>query len=125
MKTTKWLGYDFNSNGWSRTHENRSDAWAQFRRDFRSDVKNMLKGTGWELAEFGNNWFIFSGFLRNTETDKLVYFSISDVRYWQDAWYSHILVRTAKHLKDWTGGSNNYTSLPELVENLNRFRVWN
>lgn len=46
------------------------------------------------------------------------YISISDVRYWKNEWADYILYRTMEHEKDWTGGSNQYSSLNDLSENL-------
>ena len=43
-----------------------------------------------------------------------MYMSISDVRFFKNEWYNHILFRTAKSEKDFTGGTNLYTTLPLL-----------
>jgi hypothetical protein len=121
MKARKWVGYDFNNRGWSTTHENRSDAFAQFIRDTRSDLKRMLKGTGWELKTgWKGNWFTTSGFLYNESLDRWVYISISDVRYWQDSWFERLLIRTAEHEKDYTGGRNQYCNFYDIPEQLER-----
>ena len=56
--------------------------------------------------------FYVSGFA--SKGDKHVYFSIQDVRHFNNEWYNHILVRTARDTKDYHGGSNNYTTLPQL-----------
>ena len=61
-----------------------------------------------------------SGFVRNLSTGKLAYFSSSDVRYSQNAWYNNLLVRTAQHEKDYTGGSNDWASWPSLREKLEK-----
>ena len=53
--------------------------------------------------------------IQNNE-NKYLYISISDVRFWQNEWYNRILIRTAKSEKDYHGGGNNHTTLPELVE---------
>lgn len=120
MKTTKWVTFDFNSDGWSDTHENRSDAFPKFVRDFRSDVRTALKGSEWAIAELKGHYFYVSGFLYNSKLNRYVYLSISDVRYFAHSW-TNILIRTAKNTKDFTGGRNNYTNLKTLrndVENL-------
>jgi hypothetical protein len=36
------------------------------------------------------------------------------VRFFRNDWYNHILIRTALDEKDYHGGYNNYTSLPNL-----------
>lgn len=127
MKTTKWIGFNFNKNGWSETHENHSNAADQFARDFRSDLKQMLKGSEWEVYNFHPNWFCGSGFLYNKEKDKWVYFSHSDTRYFQDSWNDHLLIRTAKHEKDYTGGSNHYCSFSDILETIDKelYRCYN
>ena len=43
-----------------------------------------------------------------------MYISISDVRYFNNDWYNHILVRTAKNETDYRGGFNHYTTLERL-----------
>ena len=120
MKARKWVGYDFNRNGWSTSHENKSDAWTQFVRDTRSDLKAMLKGTGWRVHTFKGNWFTTSGFLYNEELNAWVYISMSDVRHWQDSWWKNLLIRTAEHEKDYTGGRNQYCNFFEIPEKLER-----
>jgi len=45
---------------------------------------------------------------------KYVYLSISDVRFFRNEWYNHILIRSAESERDYCGGHNNYTSLPNL-----------
>lgn len=122
MKTKKWIGFDFEREGWSDNHENRNDAYVQFARDFRSDLKTMLKGTGWTVLPYKAGWFDFSGFLYNEEKDRYVYFSISDVRYRQDEWFERVLIRTAKHDKDWTGGGNHFCRFTEIPEVLTWIR---
>ena len=123
MKTDKWLGFDFDKDGWSENHENHSDAFDKFARDFRSDVKTLLKGTDWKLHKLELKWFDGSGFLFNEKLNKFLYISISDVRYFSDSW-NGMLIRTAKHDKDWTGGTNNYTSLKDLAITADRMKNW-
>jgi len=115
MKTHKWLGNLFQSSS-VKTEE-----WQAFVRDFRSDMKSMLKDTGWILHDLSNGHFYVSGFLKNTRDGSFVYFSTSDVRFWQDEWHNNLLIRTAKHDKDYTGGYNQYTTFPNLPYSLERF----
>jgi hypothetical protein len=68
-----------------------------------------------ELHSMSVNYFTASGFLRNPETNRLVYFSFSDIRHWRNAWHNNILFRSAQHDKDWTGGSNRQATLDSLV----------
>ena len=73
----------------------------------------MCKENHWELVKVGKNHYCFSAFIKSSE-NKCVYLSISDVRYFSNEWYSHILVRTAKNEVDYRGGFNNYTTLENL-----------
>ena len=40
---------------------------------------------------------------------------ISDVRYFKDEWYNHVLYLPKK---DYTGGSNHFCELPDLMESI-------
>lgn len=117
-KMKKWVGYDFGRNGWSENRENHSDAFDQFVRDFRSHMKAEGKRLGLTVLPFKANWFITSGFVLNEKSGKMAYWSISDVRYFKDEWYNHVLYRTAENEKDYTGGSNHFCELPDLMESI-------
>ena len=71
-----------------------------------------------ELYSFCKNHYEFSAVVKSNKTNQFYYISISDVRYWKNEWANHILYRTMEHDKDWTGGSNRYSTLKELEENL-------
>ena len=120
MKSKKWLGFDFQYDGWSENHENKSTAFEQWVRDTRSDLRTMLKGTGWELHSWKGNWFTASGFLFHKEWGQWVYISVSDLRYWQDAWWDGMLIRTAENEKDFTGGCNQYCTFSDIREKLQK-----
>lgn len=111
MKITDWLGREFQSSA-TRTKE-----YSDFFRDLKKHIKSILP-EGSELVNFKPNHFDGSGFVKRG--DKYVYISISDVRYFKDQWYNQMLIRTAKHDKDWTGGSNGYTDLPNFKKNVER-----
>lgn len=91
-----------------------SPDYQKFERAYKSYLKAMAKEIGGELVKFNPNHYEFSCFIKRN--DKFVYVSISDVRYWQNRWYTCILVRTAKHEKDFTGGPNDYASLEQLKD---------
>ena len=55
--------------------------------------------------------FYCSGFIENN--GRYVYYSLGDYRS-----FDYILIRQAKHLKDFTGGENHYTSLQNMVQNI-------
>ena len=72
-------------------------------------VRRALKQADFTDIKYSNGYYYFSGFA--PKNNKTIYFSIPDVRY---GWASdglNLLIRTAKDYKDYTGGSNNYSSL--------------
>lgn len=116
MKTKKWLGNVFESSCY------KTDEFKDFIRDFRSDLNTMLKGTGWHIVcPFSAGHFYISGLLYNPFENKHVYISTSDVRFFRDEWYNHLLIRTAKNEKDFTGGANRYCRFYDLPLTLTQF----
>lgn len=89
--------------------------FATFARDFKKALLANVSDK-FELVSWNRNHFGVSGFLKNKDNDNLVYFSISDVRFFPGDWYEHILIRTAKHDKDYTGGSNCYATFVNLKQ---------
>ena len=84
-----------------------------FKREFKAVVKDRIKD-----IKFNKGHFYLSGFL-TTLKGSIFYFSIDDVR-WSKG---NFLIRTAKHYKDFSGGSNNmmdYRS-PDFEQKVNRF----
>lgn len=108
-----WLGHQFESS--SRLTEE----FAVFARAYKKHIINLL-GNGLSLTVWNRGHFEVSGFVQNEQTGRLAYFSCSDVRHWPDEWYNHILIRTAKHEKDYTGGPNRYWSLDTFSAAVNR-----
>ena len=91
--------------------------FAQFAKDYKKALKENTPD--YNLVSYSRGHFEVSGFLEHKETKKLVYFSTSDVRGSQD-WYNSILIRTAQHIKDYTGGMNNYTTLENINSRANQ-----
>ena len=76
----------------------------------KSIVRKALKQANFTDIKFSNGHYYFSGFA--TKNNKAIYFSISDVRHFPPiGGGADLLIRTAKNYKDYTGGSNNYSSL--------------
>lgn len=88
-----------------------------FARLFRQSIKRSLPA-GTKLVNVSTGHYYISGFIQRG--DKFVYFSISDVRHFPGAWHKNILVRTAKSEKDYTGGSNDYTTLERFDDAMDR-----
>lgn len=85
----------------------------EFARLFKNYVlKNKPEES--RIVGFSIGHYFVSGFLE--KNGKYAYFSISDVRYFPTDWYQRILIRTATHEKDYTGGSNQYTTLENFRE---------
>lgn len=96
-----------------------TEQFTQFARDFRYGLYHLL-GEKYKIEKWLKGHFEVSGFIRNTETDKLAYFSISDVRFFQDRWLNNVLVRTAQDTKDYKGGTNQYTELENIRDLVRR-----
>ena len=86
-------------------------------------VRNAMRKAGYELVNASNNRRNnvlegSSGFIKDPASGRLVYFSAD-----ASACYNgdKVLYRTAKHDRDYTGGTNRYADFSELgkaVENL-------
>jgi len=113
MSLAQYVGYRFESST-VKTPE-----FAAFARTFRAHIKKHV--IGYELMNMNVGHFYLSGFLRNAATGKMAYFLTSDVRFFPDEWNSNLLVRTAQHERDYTGGRNDFcrlSGLPALLDRL-------
>ena len=93
--------------------------FATFARAFKKHIISNAANE-FELVNWSRGHFDVSGFLKNKANGKLVYFSTCDVRQFPDAWYNDVLIRTAQHDRDYTGGSNCYASLNRIIETARR-----
>ena len=84
---------------------------------FKKYIRGHLPA-GAKLHKFNPSHYCLSGFI--SKGDKFIYFSIPDVRYFPRRWQDNILIRTAKSEQDYTGGSNNYTSLEDFTGDVER-----
>ena len=107
MFAKKYIDYEFSSGCYT------GEDYKSFQTKYINYLRAMCKENHWELVNVGKNHYCFSVFIKSSE-NKCVYLSISDVRYFSNEWYSHILVRTAKNEVDYRGGFNNYTTLENL-----------
>lgn len=105
----KWLNYQFESSS------GLTEEFAQFYREYRKALKDTLSSQ-FELVGIDRGHFYISGFLKNKTTGKFAYISCSDVRGGNEEWYYSILVRSAKNEKDYTGGSNCFTTFTNLLQ---------
>ena len=102
----KWLDYTFESS------RGLTEEFAQFAKDFKKELIKAID-PDFELVNYLRGHFDISGFLKD-RYGKFIYFSTSDVRYFKNEWFNNILIRTAQHEKDYTGGDNCYTTWEEL-----------
>jgi len=102
-----WLNHDFSLYPDER-------AFNEWFKDLKKNIKDQL-GSDYSLINFSPGHFISSGFIKNLKNQKLVYISFSDVRYFNNEWYTNVLIRSAKDSSDFSGGSNQYCTLPELM----------
>jgi len=103
----EWVGFNFESS------TGLTPQFAQFARDFKKHIKSILP-EGIELVNWSRGHFEVYGFIKQGK--KHVYFTINDVRFFQDEWNSSIMIRTAENDEDYTGGSNRYTTLEGFTE---------
>lgn len=110
----QYLGRQFVNGGGYTTKE-----YDTFQTKYINYLRSICKQNGWTLLKPIKSHYEFSVFIRD-EYGHFVYFSISDVRFWQDEWYLKILIRGAKSEKDYTGMRNQYTDLPNAEKNIRR-----
>mgnify|MGYP006928425754 FL=1 len=103
----KYVGYEFSSGCYT------GDDYKSFQTKYLNYLRSICKQNHWQLVNVGKNHYCFSAFIKSAE-NKCIYISISDVRYFSNEWYNHILIRTAKTETDYRGGFNNYTTLEDL-----------
>lgn len=103
-----WLIYQFESSS------GLTDEYALFARQFKRYIMRTLSDN-LELVSWNRGHFYVSGFVLNKTTNKYCYFSCDDIR-GSNGWYDNLLIRTATGDKDYTGGSNDWTKLPDLAD---------
>ena len=104
----KYLNYEFSTGVYT------GEDYKSFQTKYINYLKAMCRENHWQLVNVGKNHYCFSAFIKGGTENKYVYISISDVRYFSNEWYRHILIRTAKNEVDYRGGFNNYTTLENL-----------
>lgn len=109
----KYLDYEFSTGVYT------GEDYKTFQTKYINYLRSLCKECEWTLVNVGRSHYNFTAFIRN-KLGQHVYFSISDVRFWRNEWYNHILIRTAASETDYHGGSNYYTSLPDLAMNVIR-----
>ena len=103
----KYLNYEFSSGPYT------GEDYKKFQTKYINYLRSMCRNYGWELVSIGRNHYCFSAFVKSRE-NKYVYLSISDVRFFNNEWFYHILIRRAEHEKDYHGRGNHYADLNTL-----------
>jgi len=97
-----------------------SPEYKKFQRDYKSVLKELGKSLDFELCTFHPNHYDFCAVMKSNLTNQFYYISISDVRCFKNDWADNILYRTMDHEQDWSGGSNHFSTLEGLANNLLR-----
>ncbi len=85
-----------------------------FTKTFKTEFRGVLNAMRCENITFSIGHFYISGFFDDAN-GKLWYFNLGDVRCMSDM---TLLVRTAQHRKDYTGGHNRYAHINNLQQTL-------
>ena len=104
----KWLNFKFQYGN--------DNEFSNLSRNVKAYIKRNL-AENYELVNYNKGYFYISGFIKNNDNNKFMYFSFPDVRY-DNTWYKHVLYRTAENEKDYTGGHNKYCSVEDLINNM-------
>ena len=103
----RYLNYEFSSNPYT------GQDYKTFQTKYINYLRTLCKQNNWQLINVGKNHYCFTAFIKNSQ-EKYVYLSVSDVRFFSNKWYHHILIRTATNEKDYKGGWNTYILLSNL-----------
>lgn len=103
-----YINYTFSSGCYT------GEDYKTFERKYINYLKAICNNNNWRLVKINKNHYCFSAFIKGSTENNYVYISISDVRYFNNDWYNHILIRTAKNETDYKGGFNHFTTLDKL-----------
>jgi len=83
-----------------------------FSTKFKNAITKEINAVGATLVTFNRGHFDCSGFFKFPDGQHF-WFRIGDVRMWNegDLVFGRMLMRTAAHAKDYTGGKNNFVTL--------------
>ena len=92
-----------------------SPEYKKFQNAFHLEVKKAAESIGAEVVKKTNGHYFVSGFVKKGE--KYVYYSYAP-RTKVELDRTGILIRTAEHVRDFTGGANNYVNFCGLARGL-------
>jgi hypothetical protein len=108
----KWIGNVFESSS------GLTDEFAEFYNDMKKYLKKETAGK--YKMELNRGHFYFFGFFKNLKTEKWAYINCSDVRFFKNEWHNNLLIRTAIDNKDYNGGQNEFSTLTNLLNKLEK-----
>lgn len=111
--------------GQFESSSSRTPEYLAWHRLFKREFTKFLTSHGMTGIEFSKpNHFDISGFFKDGGKDQIWYFRIEDIRWSKD----NMLIRTAQHYKDFTGGRNEYIPLNRsahvFTENFKTILKW-
>lgn len=119
----KYVNYRFSSGGVI------GEDFKSFSTKLRNYIKAICEENGFEMVSYNRGHYESSGFIKNPKTNQFAYWSISDVRFWQNEWFDHVLYRMTDSEKDYRGKQNMYCSLENLGQSISnmfeRYVVYN
>lgn len=90
----------------------------EFNTKFKKVIEKMLPDN-YSLHYWNKGHYYCSAVIKDNE-EHFIYMSISDVRHFPHEWVENILIRTMKHDKDWTGGTNKFTDLINFTKDIQK-----
>lgn len=95
-----------------------SDDMKSFLRKYRNVIHKKLP-VGYSLFGWYPNWYCASGIIC-TSKNHYIYFSIPDIRYCLEEWWTNILYRKMDFVGDFSSLSypNHYTTLFDFIKNI-------
>ena len=110
-----FVGYQFSSGGYI------GEDFTSFNTKFKNVIKKLLP-SGYKLYSWNRGHYDCSAVIQDDE-GRFIYMSIGDVRHWPNEWVENILIRTMKHDKDWTGGTNHRTDLMNFTNAIQKLYI--
>ena len=102
-----------------------SKEFKQFQGAMKREVKRLAEAQGATLTSWSNGHYDMTGVLERNGL--YVYFHYSNIDRTKvvltrknSSWLGCTLMRTMKHAKDWTGGSNNHVEFEQFTETMER-----
>lgn len=118
MDYKKWMNHTFTS------YPDTGKDYIEFQKDMRLDLKKQALLYNFELHSFSKNHYCFSAVLKDKDSGRFIYVSMSDVRGMKSELFNCVLYRTMKHEKDWTGGNNKWCCWQEIGKKCRELVEW-